>query len=60
VGSQRLEFGDAFPIQPTTPTPLQSVDQLGAPGTTPSSDHAQTFGQVFREPVPLPRPRKLR
>ncbi len=58
VGSQRLEFGDAFPIQP--PTPLQSVDQLGAPGATPSSDHAQTFAQVSREPVPLPRPRKLR
>jgi hypothetical protein len=60
AGPQRLEFGDAFPIQPTTPTSLQSVHQLGAPGATPSSDYAQTFGQVSREPVPFPRPRKPR
>ena len=60
AGAPQLEFADAFPIEPTTPTSLQSVDQLGAPGATPSSHHAQTFGQVSREPVPLPRPRKLR
>jgi hypothetical protein len=58
--SQKMEFGDALPIQPTSFTLLQSVDQLGAPRATPSSDYAQTFGQVSREPVPLPRPRKLR
>jgi hypothetical protein len=57
---QRLEFGGALPSQPITPTSLQSVDQLGAPGAAPTSDYAQTFGQAFREPVPLPRPRKLR
>ena len=56
---QRLEFADALPIQPT-PTSLQSVDQLGAPEATSSSDYAQTFGRVAREPVPLPRPRKSR
>ena len=56
---QRLEFADVLPIQPT-PTSLQSVDQLGAPGATSSSDYAQTFGQVSQEPVPLPRPRKSR
>jgi hypothetical protein len=61
AGPQRLEFGDAFAIQPTTPSSLQSVQQLGAPGATPSSsDYAQTFGQVSREPVPLPRARKSR
>lgn len=60
AGPQRLEFGDVFPIQPTTPTSLQSVHQLGAPAATPSSDYAQTFGQVSREPVPFPRPRKPR
>ena len=60
AGPRRLEFGDAFPIQPTTPTSLQSVDQLGAPEAAPTSDYAQTFGQVIREPVPLPRPRKPR
>jgi hypothetical protein len=60
AGPRRLEFGDAFPIQLTTPTSLQSVDQLGAPEAAPTSDYAQTFGQVIREPVPLPRPRKPR
>ena len=55
---QRLEFADAFPIQLTTPISLQSVDQLSAPGPAPSLDYAQTFGQAFREPIPLPRPRK--
>lgn len=56
--SQKMEFADAFPIQPKSFTLLQSVDQLGA--ATSSSDYAQTFGQVPREPVPLPRPRKPR
>jgi hypothetical protein len=53
---QKLEFADAFPII----TLLQPMDQLGSPGATSSSDYAQTFGQVSREPVPLPRPRKPR
>jgi hypothetical protein len=57
---QRMEFGDAFATQPTGSILLQSVDKLGAPGAAPSSNYAQTFGQVSREPVPLPRPRKLR
>jgi hypothetical protein len=51
---QKLEFADAFPII----TLLQPMDQLGA--NISSSDYAQTFGQVSREPVPLPRPRKTR
>lgn len=52
---QQLEFADAFPI---TPISLQSVDQPSEPGATPSLNYAQTFGQAFREPIPLPRPRK--
>jgi len=51
---QKLEFADAFPDI----TLLQPMDQLGA--NISSSDYAQTFGQVSREPVPLPRPRKAR
>ena len=55
---QKMEFAAAFPIQPTSFPLSQFVDQLGA--TTSSPDYAQTFGQVSREPVPLPRPRKPR
>jgi hypothetical protein len=59
AGPQRLEFGDAFPIERTRLISLQSVNQLAAEATL-SSDYAQTFGQVSREPIPLPRPRKSR
>jgi hypothetical protein len=58
AGPQGLEFGDALPIAPTSPFSLQSVNQLGAEEL--SSDYAQTFAQVSREPIPLPRPRKFR
>jgi hypothetical protein len=57
ASAQKMEFGDAGPIQPTGSILLQSVDATGA---TSSSDYAQTFGQVSREPVPLPRSRKSR
>jgi hypothetical protein len=56
----KMEFVEAFPTQATGSILLQSGDQLGVPGATPSSDYVQTFGQAFREPVPLPRPRKSR
>jgi hypothetical protein len=55
---QKMEFGDAFATQPTGSILLQSVEQL--PGAQPSPDYGQTFGQVFQEPVPLPRSRKPR
>ena len=55
---RKMEFGDAFPTQPTGSILLQSVEQL--PGAQPSSDYGQTFGQVFQVPVPLPRSRKPR
>ena len=60
VSLQKMEFTESFPIQPASSTSLQSVDQLGAPGATPSSDYSETLGQVFQEPVPLPRSRKAR
>jgi hypothetical protein len=60
ASAQKMEFGEAVPNQPTGSILSQSVDQLGATGATSSSDYAQTFGQVFREPVPLPRSRKPR
>ena len=55
---QKMEFGDAFATQPTGSILLPSVEQL--PGAQPSSGYGQTFGQVFQEPVPLPRSRKRR
>ena len=60
VSPQKMEFTESFPIQPASSASLQSVDQLGAPGATPSSDYSETLGQVFQEPVPLPRSRKAR
>jgi len=57
---QKMDFGDAFSIQRTGSISLQSADLSGVPRATPSSDHVQTLGQAFREPVPLPRPRKPR
>lgn len=57
ASAQKMEFGDAVSIQSTGSILLQSVDAAGA---TSSSDYAQAFGQVFREPVPLPRSRKSR
>jgi hypothetical protein len=55
-----MDFGDAFSIQRTGSISLQSADLSAVPRATPSSDDVQTLGQAFREPVPLPRPRKPR
>ena len=57
---QKMDFGDALPIQHTGSISLQSADLSGVPRATSSSDDGQTLGQAFREPVPLPRPRKPR
>jgi hypothetical protein len=57
---QKMDFGDAFSIQRTGSISLQSADLSGVPRATSSSDDGQTLGQAFREPVPLPRPRKPR
>lgn len=50
----RMAFDDAFVIQAASPAASEFVDRVGA---TPIPNHAETFGQVSREPVPLPRPR---
>jgi hypothetical protein len=60
ASAQKVEFADAVSNQPTGSILLQSVDRFGATGATSSLDYAQTFGQGFREPVPLPRSRKPR
>ena len=50
-------FEDAFANQPTSPAASEFVDRLRTSGATLIPDHAETSGQVLREPVPLPRPR---
>jgi hypothetical protein len=57
ASAQKMDFGD---VQRTGSISLQSADLSGVSRATPSSDGVQTFGQAFREPVPLPRPRKPR
>jgi hypothetical protein len=57
---EQTKFEDVFPILPRSATQMETVDPLGALAVTPFSDDTQTFGQVSREPVPLPRPRKRR
>jgi hypothetical protein len=59
ANAQQIEFADRFAIQPTNSTFFQAV-QADAPVATSASEDTGTFGQVFREPVPLPRPRKHR
>jgi hypothetical protein len=51
----KKEFDDAFPVQSTGSALLQSSDQVGAPDGAPSSELTQTFGQLSREPIPVPR-----
>jgi hypothetical protein len=51
---QKMEFGDAFTLQPTNSSWSQSADQLGATGAVPFLG-PQTFGQVFQDPLPRSR-----
>ena len=56
---QQIEFAERFAIQPRTIS-LEAVELTGTAGATTVSDDVQTFGQVSRQSVPLPRPRKHR
>jgi hypothetical protein len=55
ASAPKKELDDAFPVQSTGSALLQSSDQVGAPDGAPSSELTQTFGQLSREPIPLPR-----
>jgi len=57
---QQIEFSERFAIEPRSPISLEAANRSGTAGATPFSEGAQTFGQVSREPVPLPRPRRHR
>ena len=57
ASAQKMDFGD---VQRTGSISLQSADLSGVPRAAPSPDDVQTLRQAFREPVPLPRPRKPR
>jgi hypothetical protein len=50
-------FDDALATQPASPAAWEFVDRLRTSGSTLIPDHAETSGQVLREPVPLPRRR---
>jgi hypothetical protein len=50
------EFNGILPVQFTAAL-AQSWDQVSAPEGVPSSELTQPFGQVSREPKPLPRSR---
>jgi hypothetical protein len=55
ASAPKNELDDALPVQSTASALLQSSDQVGAPEGAPSSELTQTFGQLSREPILLPR-----
>src|SRR2546430_66035 len=59
ASEQKVDVGHALTLQPTNSSWLQSADQEGATGAAPFLG-PQTFGQVFQEPIPLPRSRTSR
>jgi hypothetical protein len=56
AGEQKMDVGHVLPLQPTNSSWLQSADQEAANGAVPFLG-PQTLGQVFQEPIPLPRSR---
>ena len=51
----KTEFDGFLPAQFTASALAQSSDQVSASEGVPSSELTQPFGQVPREPIPLPR-----
>jgi hypothetical protein len=55
ASAPKKEPDDGFPVQSTGSALMQSSDLVGAPDNAPSSELTQAFGQLSREPIPLPR-----
>jgi hypothetical protein len=55
VTPPRTEFHGFLPVPFTASALAQFSDLVSAPEGVPSSELAQPFGQVSREPIPLPR-----
>ena len=53
----KTEFNGILPVQFTASALAQSWDQVSAPEGVSSSELTHPFGQVSREPKPLPRSR---
>lgn len=53
----KTEFNGILPVQFTASALAQSWDRVSAPEGVASSELTQPFGQVSREPKPLPRSR---
>jgi hypothetical protein len=56
---QKMDVGQVLTLQPTNSSWLRSADQEAATGAVPFLG-PQTFGQLFQEPIPLPRSRDPR
>jgi hypothetical protein len=59
ASEQKMDFGHVLTLQPTNSSWLHSADQEAATGAVPFLG-PETFGQVFQEPIPLPRSRTSR
>jgi hypothetical protein len=59
ASEQKMDVGHVLTLQPTNSGWLQSADQEAATGAVPFLG-PQTFGQLFQEPIPLPRSRNPR
>ena len=53
-------FDSAFGSEPTRLATSEFLDRVKTSGAVVITDPAETYGQVLRDPVPLPRPRPKR
>jgi hypothetical protein len=59
ASEQKIDVGHVLTLQPTNSGSLQSADQEAVTAAVPFLG-PQTFGQLFQEPIPLPRSRNPR